>query len=255
MFKRRKVGPFGSIRRVGRRGSQAPRGVITRKVNAMVAARRRFAGVGGVPRIKTEKKFVDLNDAVYTLNSTPQFTAINLIRVGSGEFNRVGRRINMKYLYIQAVIKGLRTIAAEDECRIMVVYDRQANGSTPVIADIVRSVAQDGTTTSSTTLDHLNLDNTHRFLVLMDHRVKLPSISIAAGVETNIGIQDQGGFYTVKRFIKLRNLETQYKADSAPAVIGDIATGALWFITYANAAAAAEGYQLEGGIRLRYADV
>lgn len=213
--------------------------------------------MGAKRRLAVEKKFVDLNDTSYTLNTTPLFTCLNLVRVGSGEVNRIGRKIQMKYLYITGDVETIRTQADDDMCRIMVVYDRQSNGATPAIADIVRSVYQDGTTTSSSAMDHLNLDNASRFLVLMDKRIYLPSMTWTAGVVTNGGSLNTGGSnFIIKKFIKLRNLETQFKADSNPAVIGDIATGALWLITWAaNKAAGAEGYELDLGIRLRFCDV
>lgn len=161
----------------------------------------------------------------------------------------------MKYLYITGFIDQLRTVAADDYVRIMVVYDKQSNGTTPAFADIVRSVAQDGTTTGSTALDHLNLDNRKRFMVLLDKRFVLPSQTLTAGVTTNPGFLDGTKSLLVQEFIKLRNLETMYKADSAPAVIGDIASGALWLITVGQQAAASEGWQFSATNRLRYIDV
>jgi len=48
---------------------------------------------------------------------------------------------------------------------------------------------------------------------------------------------------------------TQYKADSAPAVIGDIATGGLFMLVLGNQAAGAEGYSVLGKTRLRFNDI
>jgi len=58
----------------------------------------------------------------------------------------------------------------------------------------------------------------------------------------------------IDRFIKLKGLETHYKASSQPAVIGDQASGALYLITYGNASAGTNGYILNFSTRLRYHD-
>lgn len=202
-----------------------------------------------------ETKSVDLKAAGYTLNTTAQFTLINAIQGGSSMWQRIGRKIEMQSVYIVGQFGSLRTASNEDYGRIMLIYDRQANSAPPVITDIIKSYAQDGTT-SSTAYDHFNLDNRDRIQILMDERVILPAHTDTAGVETNLGLQDPTAEYiSFKRYIKLKGLVTQYKAESNPAVIGDIATGSLYLVTFtANQASGAEGWSFSAGIRLRYRD-
>jgi len=215
------------------------------------------ARMGAQRGVAIEKKFVDLNDAAYTLNTTAQFTLLNGIAEGAGQFNRIGRKVQLKSLYLTGMIESIRTQADDDMARIMVIYDRQTNGLVPGITDVLQSVQQDGTTTSSGALDHLNLNNSERFLVLMDKRVLLPAMTWTAGVITNNGLlSTAGGNFLFKKFIKLKNLETHFKGTAAPTVVAQIATGSLYLVTLVgNKAAGAEGYELNLGIRLRFVDV
>lgn len=145
----------------------------------------------------------------------------------------------------------------------MLVYDRQPNGALPAISDIILSQSQTSGSTSSTALDQLNLDKRDRFRVLMDERILTPAVIIddtSGAIEqawpTGQMPADQGGNnYNFKRHMKfLPALETQYQADSSPAVIGDIATGSLLFVTYGLFTSANSGWVLDASLRVRFVD-
>lgn len=202
-----------------------------------------------------EVKALDVPFTTYTLNTAMQITALNLIRTGSTFCNRIGRRIEMKNLRISGMVIPLRTQAVHDYCRIIVVYDRQTNGALPAQADILQTTDQAAANTSGA-FSGLNLNNRDRFVTLMDDRFQLPALTLTAGQVTTPGFQDQTKeSFFVERFIKLKGLLTQYKADSSPAVIGDIATGGLYLCTIGLAnAAGAEGYSVDIETRLRFRD-
>lgn len=229
--------------------------------NAFVASSRPLYGPaphGGPAFFSTarglEVKSVDLANAVYTLNTTALITPINLVRAGSSYFNRIGRRIEMKSCHLKFMLRPKQTIASTDYGRVMLVYDSQTNGAAPAISDVIQDTDQAGTNATSA-FSATNLNNRDRFKVLADFRLPLPSITVTAGVQTNIGIIDPiEPMVDLERFVKLRGLPTLYKADSSPAVIGDIATGGLYLITYGGTAAASEGWEIVGTIRLRYKD-
>ena len=203
----------------------------------------------------SEIKSLDLVGATYTLNSTAQITPLNLIRAGSSFFNRIGRRIEMRSLHLKGYIDSTRTTTDADYIRIMVVYDEQANGAIPAIADIIQDTDQAGTN-STTQLSGANLNNRDRFRILADFRIVLPSQTLTGGAITNPGFVDPvSTTFDIERYIKLKGLVTQYRADSSPAVIGDVATGALYLVTYGGSAAGAEGFQFIGNTRLRYSDI
>lgn len=208
------------------------------------------------PRVsKAEVKCVDLAGATYTLNSTVSITPINLIRAGSSFFNRIGRKVELKSLHLKGFVQPVRTIAAQDYVRIMIVYDAQTNGALPAISDIIQDTDQAGTNNTTST-SSANLNNRDRFRILCDYRIVTPSQTVTAGQVTTPGWIDPVTVFTdVERYMKLKGLHTVFKADSSPAVIGDIATGALYLVTYGGNASGAEGFNLYASLRLRYQDL
>lgn len=155
---------------------------------------------------------------------------------------------------MKGLIQPLRTAAFSDYVRILVIYDRQTNGALPAIADILQTTSQTGANTNSVFSD-INLNNRDRFMILRDMRVVLPSLTVTAGVVTNPGFVDPvTGTFFVKEYIKLKGLITQYRADSSAAVIGDIASGGLFLVTFGQTAAGMEGFNSFLETRLRYGD-
>lgn len=208
---------------------------------------------------RPEVKLVDGLDTtagsnVLTINSTGLVTPVNLISGGSGFNNRVGRKIEMQSLHFTGVIQQTANNSQVNEyARIMVIYDRQSNGVTPSIQTILASYDQ-STTAQTTVFSGINPDERERFLILSDQRLTLPATQTAGGSFGPSGTDGLSATWNINRFIKLRNLQTHYKADSTPAVIGDIATGSLLIVTMGGIAAASAPYQFVGSWRLRYKD-
>lgn len=216
-----------------------------------------FRALQSAPRRSTaEVKLVDNINASagisLTLNSTAQITCINLVQSGSGFFNRVGRRIEMQSIQVTGEVNQTETgTLYNDYARILVIYDRQTNGALPSYATIMASYDQSGTA-STNYLSGVNPDERERFLVLMDQRLVLPSCPGGTGVT---GATDGPAVtFNINRFIKMRNLTTHFKADSSPAVIGDVATGSVYLIGIGRAASGAEGWQANLNVRIRYKD-
>jgi len=198
-----------------------------------------------------EVSALDLPVASYALTDVGAVTPLNLIRAGSSFFNRRGRRIEMKSIRISGILDAIAT-AVDGYARIMVVYDSQTNGALPTIADVLQSTDQAGTNTT-TAFSGANLNTRDRFVILRDIRIQTPSQTFTAGVITNPGIQEQTKMQVnFDEYIRLNGLVTQFRADSAPAVIGDIATGGLFLITYGSLTTAAFQATLE--TRLRFHD-
>jgi len=203
----------------------------------------------------TELKALDVPFFNVNLNTTAQFTCLNLIRTGSTFCNRVGRKIEMKSLRIAGNLFPLRTNQVADYVRIMVIYDRQANGAAPAIADLIQTVDQAAANTTSA-FSGVNLNNRDRFIVLRDTRIVPSTNTVTAGAITTAGpIDPLTPLTNIDMFIKLPSLITQYKADSSPAVIGDIASGALWLVSFGTIASGSEGWSSLLESRLRYVDM
>lgn len=198
----------------------------------------------------TEKKAVDLANASYGLDSTGSVTAINLIRTGSGYNNRIGRKINMTSVECRGAIIAAGVTPQLQKYRIMVIYDKQANGALPAITDILQAIDQAGNTTTTANSPR-NLDKRDRFVCVMDYE------GTAAGFDGVAGtvVPTSSDVFNVHKYTRLPNLVTQYQADSSPAVIGDIATGSLLLVTFGQIAAGANSHNFNGTIRLRYKDM
>ena len=191
------------------------------------------------------------------INSTGNIDALNLIRTGSTYVTRQGRKVEMKSIRVVANIVPIagRT-ATSDYGRIVLVYDRQPNGALPAVAEVLQTTDQAANNTT-TSFSGINLNNRDRFIILRDEHVYLTPNVITAGGQpsANQFIDPLSKTWRFDWYVKLKNLVTQYKADSAPAVIGDIATGSLLLLTLGFNAAGSEAYQLSYESRLRFVDI
>jgi len=148
-------------------------------------------------------------------------------------------------------------------CRIIIAYDRQCNGAAPATADLITAYTNNGAT-SNLTYDGINMNNRDRFIILMDDQIVLPQIGINGATPASTVLtftsynstecQGPQGQLNINRFIKLKGLETHFKASSTPGVIGDIATGSLLLFTISNDAGATPAYDLQSTFRLKFLD-
>lgn len=252
---KRKSDSFGSQQKRARSAPKSAFGRYTRKVSIPAVLRSRGLGV--------EVKSMDTPTQTAALSTTAVFKVVNNVQEGSSFYNRVGRKLSMKSLQIQGFLALSGTNAAAtgvDFVRMIVFYDRQANGAAPTLADVLTSYDNAGATTS-TALDYINMNNRDRFSILADERITLPPVGINGATAASAvvaGVDPLAGDTQIqfKRFIKLRGLETQYKATSNPGVIGDISTGSLMVLFVANATAVANAaFNAYWTSRLRYSDV
>lgn len=247
---------------IGKRRATAPKKKSQRAMKPFRAPRRRNV-IPGLLRTRGEEKKVLLTSqgtsgsAYLALNSTGTIQALNLIQVGSSMFNRIGRRIEMISVRLSASLEALAVtrLSNQDPARIIIVYDRQTNGAYPAITDVLQDTDQLANNTT-TQFSGINMNNRERFVVLMDHRFYLPQINNTAGVLS--GAYPTDSVWTkhyLTEFRKLGKLTTHYKADSNPAVIGDISTGGLFIISLAGNAAGTENFRMPWNVRLKYVDV
>lgn len=209
----------------------------------------------------TELKCVDTQGSV-----TSPFNTIGLVTLvlnppveGASFYNRIGRRIRMKSLHINGWIQpsgGNAAAVPPQYARILVLYDRQANGALPAGSDILQAYNAAGGT-SNTFIDGLNMNNRDRFTILRDRKVVLPALGVMGATATSQTNLDPDPnlkkSLNYQEFIKLKGLETHFKASAGG--VGDISTGALLMmtITYQDANATA-AWQLQYGARLKFYD-
>lgn len=191
-------------------------------------------------------------------NTTGTVNVVNLIQPGDEFFNRIGRRIEMKSLYLNALIQftSAPATANMDYARLVVVYDRQPNGVAANWGSVFASFDQTGMSTS-TALSNLNPNNAERYAVLADIRLALPEFTTAsAGVFPRSQGPTDGTnpSWCIKRFINLKNLKAHYLAANSPSTVGDISSGALLVMSFGSYNAGSEAYQAQVDWRLRYTD-
>lgn len=224
------------------------------------------AAMYSAPRA-TELKAVDTVATTYSFNTAGAVAAapLNVPVSGAAFYQRIGNKIAMKSLQLRGLIipsNGNAAAVTEQICRVIIYYDRQANGAAPAVSDILLSTTSAGAT-SSQSYDFVNMNNRDRFLILMDEQVLTPAVGIngataastvtqAIDLNGNAGGAEQGQF-NINRYIKLKGLEAQYKASAGN--IGDIAAGAIGVLTIGiSDANATSAWVLNMSSRLRYTD-
>lgn len=139
--------------------------------------------------------------------------------------------------------------------RVVLLYDRQPNGSLP---SGIQDVFQDRSVNGTLSYDHqsaLNMENRDRFYVLRDWKIMTPLVLNGTGGAnygvTQIWNNNAGPCDFFESYVKLKNLETHYKANTGN--IGDIATGSLLLCTYCNTATSY--WTVDVSTRLKFIDV
>jgi len=207
-------------------------------------------------------KCLDIKPDVMAFQTGAQFSLLNAIQDGSGFYQRVGRKINMKSLNVTLNIEPTTTNTGNvppQYARVVVFYDAQPNGVAPIYSDVLQDITQSGTA-SVTAYSSINLNNRERFKILMDKKIKL-SGKAAGGAPLVTGQNDvyeqNNGKLNITKFIKLKGIETMYKSTSSPSTVADIATGALWCMVYGEDSGVFPDVAWNGILtsRLRYYDV
>lgn len=229
------------------------------------AKRRKLARKGkkpithGYPNLLSRKnasevKQVDISGSQRFTNnynsSTPNAVGcpilLNGMQQGSSATTHVGRKVCLKSLLFrwQGRPEAVLGTQAADFCmmRILIIYDRQANGVYPTSTNILNPPATITTlpyTGNSLPLEPMNLDNRDRFKVLMDKKLKWNKL-------------DQNTWMGEK-YIKLKGREMIFQASTG--AIGDITTGSITVLPIIDITPAANlNWTLQYSSRVRFVD-
>jgi len=229
-----------------------------RSVGMQTAVARAVRGVA-------EKKGVDTaltaTGVLSTTNTNGDSFVLNLIQMGSGSWNRIGRKVNLQSIRLRGILTYLFSPAAvtlnlsANTVRMVVVWDRQPSGAAiPAFDQIFGTTTQTGTE-ACLFLDPLRYDNTDRYTVLRDVvKTASPMTTQVGGSANQITVQ-----CPFDEYIKLGGRETVFSGQSNPMTIADISTGALYVYFRADSVAAASASQWnvdsDSFARLRYTDI
>lgn len=187
------------------------------------------SGVFGLPTISTPPTGGEPGVAFTGI------TELNCIPQGATSYNRIGTKVVIKSIKFSTTFSMLGTAPTTGIVRWMIVYDRQPNGSFPAIS----SILSQNVSTVPGFYSGVNMANRSRFLVLRDQTMYFDVH------QTNIR--------PVSTYIRT-NLESQFT--STTSTIGDITTGAVYFVAFTNTAGTAANYfnNYATTCRIRYID-
>jgi len=231
--------------------------VMTRHVRGPMMANNRFNR-----GLSYEVKCVDVVTTVAQFLApagAPVAQLLNGIAGGAGSYQRVGRKVAMQSLYINGYISdhAVGSSNVSEALRILVVYDSQANGATPVWANVVLSSPATTSTGTSLVFDGFNVAQRDRYKILMDKRIHMPAVTATTGLiagapfgSTNFDSGNTAvGCTIISEFRKLRGAEIQFQTDNA--AIGDIATGSIVMFCVGSTGGQ---WDLNYTARIRYTD-
>lgn len=218
------------------------------------------SGLYNLSTSSKEYKFVDVNlgtigaTTLLPASGAASFVLLNGLQLGTSAFQRIGNKIAMKSCYwsVAFALNSLNTVAdatsgtPQVPVRMMIVYDKQTNGSLPALSDLLsdKSGIANATARFIDVNSPNNLNNKDRFIVLCDKRFMLSS---------------QGtGSRILKKYKKL-STSVAYKSGATVGNVTDITSGGLYFIAYIDGDLGGNanpdiGVYMTGDIRLRYQD-
>lgn len=184
--------------------------------------------------IQAEFKATD-KSASMNCDTTGDVALLNGMAIGTDVDQRVGRTVLMKSLYIR--LNGYSTVSTgvRQAHRIVVFYDRQNNGGTPAITDVLKTAHY---------LSMRNLNNRKRFKIIWDW---LLPVSSAVGTAPADLSQ-----YCITKYRKLRH-PVEFN-DGGGNNAADINTGALFILSLGSVASGSTAGGFNIRARVRYLD-
>lgn len=206
-----------------------------RRYNPVPRASRGMSLASLKPRM--ELKYNDVQQHQVDIADTGTFTLLNGIGVGTEVYQRTGRQVNLKYLTVKLAFTQQNGAVNAQQCRYMIVYDRQANGAVMANSDILdNSVALLWWTRKPT-----NPNNRDRFLILEDKTIQVnPTL-----LEDSTPLVD--------KTYNLHNLVTQYNA-TAGLTVASITTGSLYLVMFDQAPIGLINLRSSFACRVHYTD-
>jgi hypothetical protein len=163
-------------------------------------------------------------------------TSVNVMQQGATNYQRVGAKVSLKSLHVQAYTTFHYATVGTAHLRFLVVYDKNPNKAYPVLSDIISDNIS-GTTYLTSQINNANRD---RFVILRNKVVNVVSAT-------------SGRTAMIDEFIPLGGYETRFA--SSTASIGDITSGAIYVIAFSDITGTASQYvSFDCHTRLRYID-
>jgi len=183
---------------------------------------------------QSELKFTDVASTTTLAAGSVAFTSAGLLNglvPNSTATGRIGRRVNMKSLYLRLTFQLATTSTGGAPLRVLVIYDKQSNGAAPTATDVL---------TASTFVSPNNISNRDRFVTLCDQITQPVSTGGTSQVALNI--------------YKKLNMAIQFNAGTA-GTIADITSGGVYLFLAQGGSILTANPSVEWYARIRYSDV
>ncbi len=186
-----------------------------------------------------ERKFhdLDINDATIASGGTITQVSCNIIPQGVTEIQRIGRKctINTILWRYELLLAAGTTSNATDVVRIILYLDKQTNGATAAVTDILES---------DDFQSFNNLANSARFDILLDKTIAMNAIGLA-GDGTTI---DSPAHIAQFTFFKKCNIAIEFSATTG--AIGEQRTNNIGLLLLSRSGLVSFGSKM----RLRFTD-
>lgn len=200
-----------------------------------------------------ERKWVDTGAVQSAFTSAGVLTLLNGLTRGTDSYQRVARRVKLVRVNVRGHIQNYQAGAAPgaDYLRAFLVYDRESNGATPALSDILQDTTSAGATSTSA-YSQVNINNADRFAIVKEWLWGTIHQSNVGGGSTGVDTLPTLSEVPFKYSKKL-DLDTRFNSGNA-GTSADITTGALYLVTCGIQSAANAQYALNIDCRVRFVD-
>lgn len=179
----------------------------------------------------SERKWIDINFNSYNIsNAAALIVLLNGNIPGFTTVTHVGRKLVMKSIQLRGEVTMSAPQAGTTYGRVVLVYDKQADGAAPTWASVYSSTNAAGTVDSSA-LAMRNLDTRDRYVVISDRSFSLGPLVTGATLSYATSPQS----FCVDIYKKI-NMDVIFNAGTA-GTVADINTGSLHLMCFIDTAA------------------
>lgn len=188
---------------------------------------------------RQEFKSLDVSASSTTVDTTGSVTLLNGCIRGSDINNREGREILMKSLQLKVYIAPNSQATGDQLARVLIVYDRQTNGTALTPTEVIDSCCA---------LGMRNLENKRRFKILHDMVFELNANYDGAASQVY-----QPGQHYYKELYRKISLPVTFGSGNAGSVT-DISTGSLYMVRIGTIAPGTAAAACNFTSRIRFTD-
>lgn len=191
-----------------------------------------------------EKKFLDtdIGTAIGAINSSMEFSNLNVIIQGDTESNRNGRKVLVKSIHLKGLLKldsSADSTNTSNKVKLMIVLDKQTNGTQFTALDLLKT---------NSIHSFSNLANRQRFKILWS---KEYVIGVSGAVQTGAAYRFGEGVRNLKANIKV-NIPIEYDNSLTTGAISTQKSNSICFCAIAEDA---NTCSLTGTARIRFTDM